>query len=258
MKGAAFVGASRAIERELKAAGYPRPRIHFLPDGVPIPPPRTAAVKARARAVLAEASAALEMPHWAPLAVYTGRLQPSQGLQKLVAAWGPVAARWPNGRLWLAGGGPGRAALRQQIEALNLTDRVVPIDVFDEVDELLTGADLFVSTVPSAGTSVSLLEAMAAGLPVVAGDTPGNRDLISDGRDGLLVPVDDTDAVSEGIIRLIDQPDLAAGLGAAARQHAVEEFSLAKMVEKHVTLFERLVHQHPNTAVPMPVGRDTP
>jgi glycosyltransferase involved in cell wall biosynthesis len=245
MKAAAFVGPSRAVHRELQAAGYPRPRIQFLHDGVAVPPPRSPKIKAAARAVLGEAHAALEAPHWAPLALYAGPLHAAQGLKHLVAAWGQIVARWPHARLWLAGDGPDRAALQAQIEAMNLGHRVALVGVFDTVDELLSAADLFVLPSLEGDECLALLEAMAAGLPIVAGDTPGNRDVLSDGREGLLVPAADAGALSAAIARLFQQRDLAAQLGAAARDRAAAEFSLAEMADAHVTLFERLVQPCP-------------
>lgn len=248
MKAAALVGPSEAIQRELQAAGYPRSRIHHVPDGVPIPPPRDPATRATARSVLAEANAAMETFDWMPLAVYTGRLSRGKGLPHLVAAWQPIAARWPNARLWLAGDGPYRAELMRQAEALNLGGRVLAVGVLDEVDELLAAADLFVMPSEEAGTSLSLLEAMAAGLPIVAADTPGNRAVMADGQQGLLVPAAGPRALSAAIARLLDHPDLAARLGTAARERVLAEFSLAKMVDRHLTLFQGLVHPDPNTA----------
>lgn len=258
MKAAAFVGRSRAIERELQAAGYPRPRIQYLPDGVPIPPPRCPKAKSTARAMLRETNAALEMPEWAPLALYTGRLRPSRGLRYLVAAWGAIVARWPHARLWLAGDGPDRAALGRQIEALELGARVRLVGVFDTVDELLSAADLFVLPGLEGDVSLSLLEAMAAGLPIVAGETAGARAVISDGREGLLVPAADSHALSAAIARLMEQPDLAARLGNAARERATAEFSLARMADEHIALFERLTGlgdgMEQNEAVPFSQG----
>jgi glycosyltransferase involved in cell wall biosynthesis len=240
MGAAAFVGPSRAAERELQAAGYPRPRIHYLPNSVPIPPPRSPTIKAAARAVLRDASPVLEIPQWAPLALYSGPLHPNRGLKHLVAAWGLIVARWRHVRLWLAGDGPDRAALQGQIEAMNLTHRVMLIGVFDTVDELLSAADLFVLPSLEGGGGLSLLEAMAAGLAIVAGDTPGNRAVLSDGREGLLVPAADRGALSAAIARLLQHHDLAARLGAAARQRAADEFALAKTADAHITLFQRL------------------
>lgn len=237
MEAAAFLGPSRAIERELQAGGYPRARIHYLPNGVPIPPPRSPTTRAAARAVLREADPGLEMPQGAPLALYTGRFQPGMGLRYVLAAWRPIVARWPHARLWLAGDGPDRVTLGRQIEALGLADRVRLIGVFDTVDELLAAANLFVLPSLEGDLGLSLLEAMAAGLPIVAGQTAANREVVSDGREGLLVPADHPGALSAAIARLLEQPDLAARLGTAARERATAEFSLAKMADAHIALF---------------------
>ncbi len=247
MKAAAFVGGNVAVQRELQAAGYPRPRIHHVADGVPAAPPRTATARTMARSALAAVNSTLQVSDWVPLAVCTGRLRRDKELRKLIAAWRPIVARWPNARLWLAGERSDWAAPMKQIGALNLTGRVLPIGVFDEVDQLLAAADLFVSPAAEGGTPLSLLEAMAAGLPIVAVDSPGNRAAITPGQHGLLVPVADPRAFSDAIVRLIDRPELAARLGEAARERAVAEFSLEKMVDRHQTLFESLIHCHSNT-----------
>jgi len=246
MGAAALIASSRIVQQELRLAGFPDSRIQMVPAGVPLPPPRPPIARRAARAALADANPALQMPDWAPLAVYTGRLEKFKQLKHLVAAWRPIVQRWPNANLWLAGQGPDRADLVRQIESLNLTGRVMVVGAFDEVDDLLDAADLFVSPSPQAAPSTSLFEAMAAGLPVVAADTPGNRDLIDDGREGLLVPVTGAAMLSAAINRIIDETGLAARLGTAARERAAD-FSLAEMVDRHVRLFEELVENHPET-----------
>lgn len=245
MRADAVVGPSRAIQRELIAAGYPRDRVHWLPNGVPIPDEPDAGPvtrKSAARAALAAANPALECPGSAPLAVYTGRLDRAKGLDTLLAAWQAVVTRGghENAQLWLAGDGPYAAALRAEIESRNLARRVVLAGVFDAVDELLSAADLFVLPSLEEGMSVALLEAMAAGLPVVATDIPGNRDVVADGREALLVPVEDAEALSTAIVRVLEEPDLATRLGTAARRLAVERFSLAAMANRYLELFEGL------------------
>jgi len=253
MKAAAWVGSSRAIERELQAAGYPRTAIHLLPDGVRAAPPRDPAAMAAARAALIQANATLEMPAGTPMAVCIAPLRRDTALRHLISAWHTVVARWPNARLWLAGEGPDRRVLSHQIEALNLTGRVVLVGVFDELDVLLDAADLFVLPSLQGGTSLALLEAMAAGVPIVAGDVQGNRDAITDGRHGLLVPPGNVDALAATIVRLLQRPDLAAQLGVAARERAAAEFSLAKMANGHLTLFQSLIHPPLNSPDGSPV-----
>jgi len=244
MQAAAVAAPGPDARRELEAAGYDAGRIHDLSDGVRIPPERTPAVKRAARAALAETDRVFQMPDRAPLAVYTGRLHTSRALRYLVAAWQPIASRWPGARLWLAGEGPDRETLLRQIASLRLSGSVVPVGVFDEVDELLAAADLFVMPAPRSATPRSLIEAMAAGLPVVAGDAQGIRTLIGDEENGLIVPETDATALGAAMERLLSDPDLAARLGAEARAHAVARYSLTDAVDCYADLFQRLIEEN--------------
>ena len=237
----AIVVPSRAIESELTAARYPRQRIHYVPNGIAIPPGRSPGAQLAARNALAATSLSLRTPPGAPVAVYTGRLHSAKGLVDLVTAWEPIATRWPEARLWLVGEGPLQEELEAEIEARSLSNHVVLAGVFDNVDELLAAADLFVLPSWEEGMSLALLEAMAAGLPVVATDIPGNRDLVTDGATGLMVPIRDPARLSQAIERLLNAPDLRVRLGTAAREVAVSRFSLARMADQHLELFARIV-----------------
>jgi len=250
MKADAYIGPSRAIERELIAAGFPRPRIHYLPNGVAIPARVDDETRQKARAALAELKPELSCPTGSPIAVYTGRLHEAKGLADLVSAWRRIVARWPNARLWLAGEGPFEEALRERIRSQDLPGRVVFAGVFANVDELLTAADVFVLPSLEEGMSLAVLEAMAIGLPVVATDIPGNRGLVTHQENGLLVPTQDVESLSAAIERLLDDRQLAAQLADAARRHVQEHFSVAGMVDRHLELFEDLVGTGP--------GKDRP
>jgi glycosyltransferase involved in cell wall biosynthesis len=240
VKASGLVGPSRLLLRELQAAGYPRPRIHCIPNGVAIPAARTAETGASARAVLAESNPRLRPVDGAPVVVYAGRFETSKGIDHLIAAWKRVCARRPHARLWLAGDGPESPAIRRQVESLDLADQVIPLGVLSDIDLLLAAADLFVMPAVEAGPSLALLEAMAAATPLVAADTSGTREVMTDGVHGLLVPPGNVDAMSAAIGRLLDRRPEALQLGAAAREHVSRHFSLANMVREHVTLFENL------------------
>jgi glycosyltransferase involved in cell wall biosynthesis len=239
-RAAALIAPSRAVEQELLAAGYSAERIHCVPNGVLLPPPGSASRKAAVRAELADAHPSLQLPEGARLAVCVGRLQRHKALSSLLLAWRRIASRRPDARLWLAGAGPDRAAVQQQIAIANLTGRVALVGVFDTIDELLAAADVFVTPSLETGTGVALMEAMAAGLPIVAGDNPGSRCWITDGLHGLLVDPRDIGALAGALQRLLEEPELAARLGDAARGRAAAEFSLARMAEEHVTLLTKL------------------
>lgn len=245
MKAGALVGPSRAIERELIAAGYPRDRVHYLPNGVPTAPAGSRARKAAARAALVGANPSLRMADGAPLAVSIGRLDEAKELGYLVAAWQKVVAVHPDARLWLVGEGPHRKRLEDQIVDLDLLGRVFLAGMYDSVEELLAAADLFVLPSREEGPSLALLEAMGAGLPVVTTDVAGNRELVTDGVNGLLVPNRDVEALGTAVLRLWNEPDRAARLATAGRDLVEARFSLARMVDAHLELFESLARAHP-------------
>jgi len=241
MKAAALLGPSAPAHRELIAAGYPRERIHHIVHGVAVQPERDHAARQAARRALAAEQPTLMLADETPLALFAGWLRPGRGLLALMAAWERVVARRPKARLWLAGGGPQQAAIQRAVDARRLANRVMLVGRFDEVDTLLAAADLFVLPAAEEDLSVALLEAMAAGLPPVVCDNTGNREAVESERQGLLVPPANPAALAAAIGQLIDQPSLARRLGAAAQRRVEQHFSLAKMVEAHVTLFEDLL-----------------
>ena len=154
------------------------------------------------------------------MALYAGRLDESKGLFELVDAWRSIAARRPAARLWLAGEGPAEGALRRQILSLGLSASVVLPGTFDCLDDFWAAADLFVAPAHEAGTSLGLLEAMAAGLPVVgwrAGNLPY---LASDQIEGLILEPGDIAGLAQAIERLaLDEP-LRRRMGEAGRRRA--------------------------------------
>ena len=240
LKADAFIGPSRALERELQAAGYPRGLIHFTAHGFPAAPDHLPRRQAAARALLATTNQLMGLPEKAPLAVYHGGLQPEQGVARLIEAWKQVVGRRPDARLWLCGQQSDDAALLQRIQSLELTGRVIPVGGFDNPQDMLAAADLFVSAADE-DDSLVLVEAMATGLPVVACDNAGNRAAVSDGRQGFLVPPRQSDPLAKAIDRLLAEPQAALEMGMAGKIRAEREFPLAKMVDQHVRLVEQLI-----------------
>lgn len=237
----AIVAPSPIVRDELLAAGYPAEKLHVIHNGVAIPAaPSHAAARLAARAALAAANADLKLAKGSQLTVYVGRLHASKGLTTLLAAWRSVARQHRESRLWLVGEGPLEGELEDEIQAAGLAGRVVLAGAFDAVDEILQAANLFVLPSREEGLSLALLEALAAGLPVVASDIPGNRLVIEDGRQGLLFPPGDAGTLATAMGALLREPDRAAGLAAAGRERVSREFSLGKMVAEHLALFHSL------------------
>jgi glycosyltransferase involved in cell wall biosynthesis len=127
--------------------------------------------------------------------------------------------------------------------ACGVEDRVVLHGLAPDPRPLHAGIDIFVHPSETEGLPNAVLEAAAAGLPIVATDAGGTREIVIDGTTGLLVPVGDGAALGAAIMKLVDDPDLRANLGSAARRHAEETFGMSRFVAETAALYERLVRE---------------
>jgi glycosyltransferase involved in cell wall biosynthesis len=143
--------------------------------------------------------------------------------------------------LVLAGDGQLRSELERQVAELGITPRVHFLGVRRDVPNLLRAADVFALTSVSEGASITVLEAMASGVPSVVTDVGGNPELVRQGRDGLLVPRGDHRAAATALLQLLRNPTLTAQLGASARERALETFQLNRTIERYR---ERYVEGH--------------
>ena len=172
-----------------------------------------------------------------PRIVSVGRLAAPKDALTLVralAAVGPI----PFSAL-LVGDGPDRPAMEAEVRSLNLEDRVELAGSRADVPSLLAAADVFVLSSRSEGAPISILEAMAAGLPVVASDVGGVGELVADGETGLLVPSADPARLAEALRALLPDPGLRRRLGAAGRARAGERFDLPAFRDAHLELYAR-------------------
>lgn len=157
----------------------------------------------------------------------TGRLAHQKGYDLLIEAFRTVAERHPDWSLHIYGTGPARQQLSGQIEASQLTGRVLLKGFSATLPQDLAAASIFALSSRFEGFSLALVEAMGVGLPPVAFACPqGPPEIITDGEDGLLVPAEDTAALAEGICSLIENPLQRCAIGTAARR-AVERYSAA-------------------------------
>ncbi|MFI2075044.1 glycosyltransferase [Streptomyces triculaminicus] len=175
--------------------------------------------------------------------VSAGRLVGVKRYDRLIAAFAKVAADRPDWNLRIYGRGPAKAKLRKQIEELGLYERVTLMGARSPIEtEWSKGA---VAAVASDAESfgMTIVEAMHAGLPVIATDCPyGPREILTDGTDGVLVPLDDSDAVdayADALLRLTGDAELRARLGAAART-AAHRYEPSAIAQRYEQLFEEL------------------
>jgi glycosyltransferase involved in cell wall biosynthesis len=170
----------------------------------------------------------------------TGRLVWQKDYPTLIAAAALAFREGLDGELWIAGEGDLRPALEAAIAASGAADRIRLLGFRDDVRALLDRADLFVLPSVSEGCSVALIEAMASGIPCLASDIPGNREVIGD-LAGALVPAGDPAAWAGAMRRVADQDSAArAAFGLAAREVATRRFSPEIYVREVEALYEWL------------------
>lgn len=173
-----------------------------------------------------------------------GRIQPVKDQATLVKAMAALIDRRPDlrarSRLLIIGDGPLMSGLSALVAEQGLSDIAHLPGASNCVPELMRQLDLFVLPSLNEGVSNTILEAMASGVPVLASHVGGNPELVQDGAVGALFTAGDVGGLSEVLERYLDSPGLRRSQAAAARQRAVERFSLAAMVRHYCELYQSL------------------
>jgi glycosyltransferase involved in cell wall biosynthesis len=172
------------------------------------------------------------------LALWVGRMTEIKRVDLLLEALARTNAAVT---LALLGDGPLRESLEERARELGVLERCRFVGFREDVGPYLAGADLVVLTSANEGTPVSLIEALAAGRPVVSTDVGGVRDVVADGETGLLVPSGDAKAVAAAIDRLASDPTLRAAMGERGREDVVARYSVARLLDDVDALYRRLL-----------------
>jgi glycosyltransferase involved in cell wall biosynthesis len=172
-----------------------------------------------------------------PLLLAVCRLEAQKGLETAVRALPEL----PDATLLVLGEGPDRAALESLASSLGVRDRVLLPGRVGDVASLYERADVVVHPARWEGFGLAMLEAMLAARPVVAARAGSAPELVEDGVTGRLVGVDDSAALHGAVSSLLADPDRAAVMGAAGLERARAEFSVARMAERTLALYESLV-----------------
>lgn len=226
-----FVAVSREMVAALRASGVPATKVAFLPNGIEVTDPP-------GRGSLADRAALFGNPT-ATVALFVGRLVDDKGLDRLLPVWASLPARH-GAVLVIVGDGPRRAALESLAVSLGLRAGVRFVGHRRDVGPFYANADVFVLPSRTEGISNALLEAMAAGLPVVASDIGGNRDVVEDGRSGFLVDWDDRAAPAGILATLLGDPHLRARVGWAAHERALS-FAIDRVADGYQQLYRQVL-----------------
>ncbi len=238
---------ARAIKEWLVSDGYDGERITVIPNGVDLSrftrPARTGQFHSQ-----------LGLTLDTPLVGVVGRVSRLKGLEDFLAAAAIVARRFPSARFLVIGepsftargrtivvDGTYEAELTRLAAQLGLQERVIFTGFRRDVEQILP--EFAVSVLPSLseGLSNTLLESMAAGVPVVATQVGGTGEVVQDGENGVLVPPADPVSLANAICRLLDAPAFASELGQAAHRRIFERYSLRLLVENTSRIYESVL-----------------
>jgi glycosyltransferase involved in cell wall biosynthesis len=204
--------------------GYPPRRVRVIPNGVEVKGVSREAQRSERPWLLGVADVDV-------LIGAVGRLSQQKGFQYLLPAFELVHRQCPQTKLCIVGEGELRAELERWIADRHMQDHVLLLGHRRDVDACLACFDVFAFPSLFEGMPFTLLEAMAAGLPIVATAIPPIEEAIDDGKEGLLVPAKNVEVLAETLLALIQNPPLRKYLGRQARKRVAEQYSLRACLE---------------------------
>jgi glycosyltransferase involved in cell wall biosynthesis len=226
----AFIAVAQPHGRYLaEHEGCPAAKIRVVPNGVDTE-------RFRPRVADRAFRQALRLPADAPTVAIVAALRPEKNHELFLRAAALVHEQLPEARMLVVGNGVRRAALEQLSAELGLSKTVRFLGTRHDVPEILAQVDVVALTSHMEANPVSILEAMACGKPVVATRVGSVPESVRDGQTGYLVEPGDAAALAERLLLLLRNPQQAAAMGAAGRQHVLEHASIEAMVRGYEAL----------------------
>jgi glycosyltransferase involved in cell wall biosynthesis len=226
-----IVAMSRESLAELEEVGYPAGRVLSTPNGIPL-----------------DFSTQAQHPEGRPCqVVFVGRLDEQKRLDVLLGAWADICGSKPEAHLHIWGQGPLDAELRQQAARLKIEGNLTFGGQVEGVPKRLAEMDVFVLPSQAEGNSNALLEAMAAGLPIVSTSVGGTAMQVGVEGQAFLCGPGDGEALKAALTRLISSPPLRRSLGAAMRRRAEEHFDIEKVAATYASAYQRLISRRRET-----------
>ncbi|MFA5911159.1 MAG: glycosyltransferase [Vicinamibacterales bacterium] len=229
-----IVAVSDELRHHMIDARFPRARVEVIHNGIEAAARPAPADRRRARALLG-------LDDQAVVAISVARLDPVKDFPSLLEAFSQMRAAVPTARLLIVGDGPERAALETRAARPDLAGAVSFLGLRPDVRALLPAADIYVNSSISEGISITILEAMAAVIPVVATAAGGTPEVLADGATGVLVPVRNHGRLAEALIALAADPSARSRFGALGRQRVETSFTQQRMVAEYAQLYRRLL-----------------
>lgn len=234
-----IITVSEDGRRELsRMSGLPIEQISAIPNGIETDffAPATDRVQIRT---------ALGVPVNEKVIIVVARLAPEKDLGTLLRAFSIVQRQLPAATLWIVGDGPERERLTALSHELGGASQIRFWGARSDIRNLLQAADVFALTSLSEGLSIALIEAAACGLPIVATNVGGNPQIVNAPVGGQLVEPRNPEALAAALLAILNDDTGRQVLGKAARQHAVEKFSIRQMVDGYLNLYQQACGERP-------------
>lgn len=227
------VGVSQDTAQLLaRSAGIGAEKVTMIANGVPVP-----RIRAEDRAAV---RGEFGIPMEAPTAGIVARLSPEKEHRTLLAAFAPLITKLPGAHLLIVGDGPLRGALEAQAQEAGIARQVHFTGFRTDVDRMLAAMDVFVLCSRFEGTSLTLLEAMGAGLPIVATAVGGTPEVVGSPENAFLVPAGDAEALGRALITALSQPEAARAMAARAQARMKAQYGIDCMTRQYEELYQRV------------------
>lgn len=222
-------------ERYVKIGAVPAHKMRYIPNGVDTSlfrPDVGTRVRLRSE---------LEV-HGSFVWLAVGRFETPKDYPTMLCAFAKVVSDLPNSLLLLAGDGPLRSEMEHTACSLGVQHHVKFLGIRRDIPQLMNVADAYVMSSSREGLPNVLLEAHATGLPAVATDVGGNREIVIDGKTGFIVPPRNPDALAQAMQRMMDTDESERlQMGAAARRYIIENYSMEHVVQQWEDLYRELL-----------------
>jgi len=221
---------SRDLREYMIAEGFPARRVGVIPNAVD---PRVAPDEEARRA----ARSRLQITQGSFVVGTAARFDPVKSLETLVEAFAEIVRGLTDSTLVLIGDGPERQMLEAMVKTRELSGSVRFTGMRSDVRDLLPALDVYVNCSVSEGTSLTIMEAMAASLPVVATRVGGNPEVVAEGVTGLLVPSRSPGSLARAVLSFWTDRQLAVQFGLAGRQRMETEFAIDRVVARYLRVY---------------------
>lgn len=218
----------------MKLPGIKHERICSIPNGIPCLEYDQPHLRAEARKEMGLSDELIVFG-------FNGRLSRVKRLDDMINAFSIIHQKFPFTRLVLAGEGDERSRLQEHCSKLGIGDSVIWVGFTSQIPRLLAAIDIYIQTSSNEGLSLSILEAMAAGKPVITTRVDSTFEIIQDGVTGVVVPVGSVDQISNGMQFLITHPDQQKAIARNGQLSTCQNFDVQQMADSYLNVYQAML-----------------